>query len=252
MVVCGRRWKMLAGVVTGAVAVAMISLAAVGTKGCLAWIDTLRFYGRLATGPVSALRRTKYVDLGSFFRLVLGDASTLAQVLAALAIIAGLAVLALAWWQSSRWSAASRDLLWASTIAGALALNVYTPIYDTILVGAAAALGAGVMLRRGGADGEVFGGWMVLLYIVPWVTQSFAEFLRFQPYTLVLAGFAGWMLWMARRGAWPACQAQYSSQHALGPPAYAGARITGNSWQCLSVLLRGYSLRPALLWERDR
>jgi hypothetical protein len=76
MLFCGRRWRMLGGVVTGA----------------------------------AALRRNKYVDVGSFFHLLLGNASTLAQVLAAVAALAALAILAMAWWQSSSWSAASRDL----------------------------------------------------------------------------------------------------------------------------------------------
>jgi hypothetical protein len=179
MLVCGRRWRMLGGVATGASALAMVSLATVGIKGCAAWLDTLKFYGRLAIGPAAALRRTKYVDAGSFFHLMLGDTSRLAQVLGALAAIAGIAILAFAWWRSSSWSAASRDLLWAATLAGALVCNVYTPIYDSILASAAVVLVAGVVLKRGGEDREVFQAWLVLLYIVPWVTQSFAEFLRF-------------------------------------------------------------------------
>ena len=87
----------------------------------------------------------------------------------------------------------------AATLAGALVLNVYTPIYDTTVAGVAVALVAGVLRSRGDADCEVFGAWLLLLYMVPWLTQSFAEFLRFQLYTLVLAGFAYWALRMAWR-----------------------------------------------------
>ena len=110
MLFCGRRWRMLGGVITGAAALALASIRMVEIKGCAAWLDTLKFYGRLATGPAAALRRNKYVDVGSFFHLLLGNASTLAQVLAAVAALAALAILAMAWWQSSSWSAASRDL----------------------------------------------------------------------------------------------------------------------------------------------
>jgi hypothetical protein len=240
MLFCGRRWRMLGGVVTGA----------------------------------AALRRNKYVDVGSFFHLLLGNASTLTQVLAAVAALAALAILAMAWWQSSSWSAASRDLLWAATLVGALVSNMYRPIYDTILVGPAVARAAGVMLRCAGNEREVFGGWLVLLYIVPWLTQLFAEFLRFQPLTLILAGFAWWALGRARgpgesqtdaqserrqdiglessegSGAY---QTQGSTYHQLlGLTSYAVSCLTRNSGRCLSVFLRSYSPAPAILWERDR
>jgi hypothetical protein len=151
---------------------------------------------------------------------------------------------------------------------------VYTPIYDTILIGPAVALAAGVMLRCAGNEREVFGGWLVLLYIVPWLTQSFAELLRFQPLTLILAGFAWWALGRARRPGesqadarserrqdigleWSegsgVCQTQGSTYHQLlGLTSYAVFCLTRNSGRCLSVFLRSYSPAPAILWERDR
>ncbi len=259
MLIVGRRWRMLSGVLTGVAALALVSTASVGMKGCVAWLDTVNFYGHLATGPVAALRRAKYIDVGSFFHLILGDSSRLAQLLGTVAGIAGVAILAFAWWRSSYWSAASRDLLWAATLAGALVCNVYTPIYDGILAGAAVVLVAGVILKRGSEDGEAFGAWLVLLYIMPWVTQSFAEFLRFQPFTLVLAAFAWWALRLAWRGEYPmqSCvqgddstrsepcrtsQTEYSTYYQLlGPTSYAVFCHTSNSPLCLSVLPRSYA-----------
>lgn len=199
MLLCGRRWRMLCGVAAGVAALVSASVATVGVKGCVAWFDTLRFFRDLVTGPLAALHRTKYVDVGSFFHLLLGDSSRLAQVLAGLACVGALGVLAVAWWRSAGWNAASRDLLWAATLSGSLVLNVYTPIYDTTVAGAAVALVAGVLRDGSGEDREVFRAWLLVLYMVPWLTQSFAEFLRFQPLTLVLAGFAYWALALARR-----------------------------------------------------
>jgi len=199
MLLCGRRWRMLAGVVVGAAALALTSIAMVGIKGCEAWLEALRLYGRLATGPAAALRRTKYVDIGSFVQLLCGT-GPLTRVLAVVGAIAGVAMLAIAWMRSASWNAPSRDLLWAATLAAALVCNVYTPIYDTILVVPAVALAAGVTLTRS-ADREALGGRLVLIYVVPWVTQLLAEFLRFQPLTLVLGGFAWWALSVARRDA---------------------------------------------------
>jgi hypothetical protein len=160
----------------------------------------------------------------------------------------------MAWWRSAAWSPASRDLLWAATLSGALVANVYTPIYDSILVGPAVALAAGVMLHRSARERETFAGWLVLLYLVPWVTQSFAEFLRFQPFTLVLAGFAGWTLGVAWRQAGAgADELPDSTYHQLlGLTSYVGVGNTKNFGQRLSVFLRSYSPSPAILWERDR
>ncbi len=199
MMICGRRWRMLGGVAAGVAGAVSASLATVGFAGCLAWFDTLRFFRDLATGPLAALHRNKYVDVGSFLHLLLGDSSGLARVLAGILCVGALGGLAWAWWRSAGWSAESRDLLWAATLAGALVFNVYTPIYDTIVAGAAVALVAGAMPGRPEADAEMFRAWLLALYMVPWLTQSFAEFLRFQPITLVLAGFAYWALRMAWR-----------------------------------------------------
>ena len=65
----------------------MASIATGGVKGGIAWLDTLKFYGQLATGSAAALRRIKYVDIGSFFHLVFGNSSTLAQILGVLAAV---------------------------------------------------------------------------------------------------------------------------------------------------------------------
>jgi len=42
--------------------------------------------------------------------------------------------------------------------------------------------------------------WILLLYLIPWVTQSFAEFLHLQLMTLCVAGFGIWALRMSYRG----------------------------------------------------
>jgi hypothetical protein len=144
--------------------------------------------------------------------------------------------------------------LWAATLTGALVSNIYTPIYDTILVGPAVALAAGVMLHRSARERESFAGWLVLLYLVPWVTQSFAEFLRFQPFTLALAGFACWTLGVAWRQAGSGVDEPADSTYhqLLGLSSYVGVGHTKNSGQRLSVFLRSYSPTAAILWERDR
>lgn len=206
MLVVGRRWRMLGGLVTGVIAMASLSLAAVGLEGCLAWLDTLRFYRELTAS--SGLARAKYMDTGNFFHLLLGFPAS-AQAVATVINLAAYSSLALAWWRSKSWGKDSRHLLWAATFAGLAVFNVYTPVYDTVLIGAAAVMIAGVLQDSAGEVREAFQAWLVLLYMVPWVTQSAADLLHFQPFTLVLAGFAGWTLVQAYKDKRPrACEAE--------------------------------------------
>jgi uncharacterized membrane protein YhaH (DUF805 family) len=84
--------------------------------------------------------------------------------------------------------------LWAATLCFALVVNAYAPIYDTVLAVAAVALVAAKRQELPAHDREAFAAWLLLLYMVPWLTQSFAEFLHLQLITVVLAGFGVWAL----------------------------------------------------------
>jgi len=203
MLIIGRRWRIVQGFAAGAAAMAALSIQLVGVKGCRAWVDTLLFNGRVAAGPGEAWHLAKSVDMSSFFHLLLFNDSPLTGMVVVAAAIAGLVLLARAWWQ---WSScalppASEDWLWAATLGLTLVVNSYAPIYDAILLVAAAALAAGAMKRGNGEEQQAFRGWLLLLYMTAWITQPMAEFLHLQVYTLVLAGFSTWSLKMAYRSA---------------------------------------------------
>jgi hypothetical protein len=65
-------------------------------------------------------------------------------------------------------------------------VNAYAPIYDSILVVCAVALAASVRLAPP--------AWLLALYLVPWLSQSCAEFLHLQVMTVLLGGFGIWIL----------------------------------------------------------
>lgn len=185
MLMIGGCWRVVAGIATGSAVAAGVSIVTVGIDGCLKWLATLRLFGMLATGADASIRRVKYVDLNSFFSILLGANAT-ARVCALVAAGAMLAWLARAWWMSRR---KNQETLLAATLAIMLAANFYVPVYDTIILAAAAALAA-----------EHFTGnkslrvWILLLYLVPSLTQSFAEFARVQLFTPLVAGFGLWIL----------------------------------------------------------
>jgi hypothetical protein len=185
MLVIGACWRAVAGVAAGSAIAALLSIATAGIHGCLQWLSALRVFGLLATGAEASIRRVKYVDFNSFFSILLGP-NAVARACAFVAIGGLLAWLALAWWKSRD---QNKQVLVAATIAIMLAANLYVPVYDTILLAAAAAIAAQAF---GGT--KIFRLWVLALYLVPFLTQSFAEFARLQILTPLLAAFGLWML----------------------------------------------------------
>ncbi len=91
-----------------------------------------------------------------------------------------------------------RRLLWASALSLTLVLNIYVPIYDTIIVVLSVLLTTDVLCRRAGdfqralTPGYKF--LLLLLYLVPWITQQVAKARKFQPYTLLLGALGIYQL----------------------------------------------------------
>jgi hypothetical protein len=177
MFLAGRCWRVFGGLLVSVSFVIAASFATVGSQGMALWLDTMRVFRYLATDQESVLRRSKYVDLNSFLTGLFGPHQTL---LAAgyLIVAAALIVLAWAWFRQG-----PSSMLWAATIASTLILNVYVPVYDTIIL-----IPALVLMPRT----KEFQVWMLLFCLVPWLTQSAADFLRLQILTIVIAGFSYW------------------------------------------------------------
>ena len=184
MLLVGRRWRVLGGFAAGGVAMALLSIATVGLEGCRAWLGALAMNGHIVARAGEASHQAKYVDLLAFSHLLFPAWPIMADIVSAVVAVIAVGWLGLAWWTSDL---SSTDLrLWAATLCFTLVANPYVPIYDVILVVAAVAL---VLDNR-----EALAGWIILLYMVPWLSQSFAEFLHVQLITLALAAFGIWVL----------------------------------------------------------
>ena len=178
MFVLGRCWSLLGGLLLSASLVVALSFAAVGAEGMKLWLDTMRVFRYLATDQESVIRRSKYVDINSFLAGLFG-AHQAVTILGYLMVAAALLALAWVWLRSG-----ASIPLWATTIGAILILNVYVPVYDTIIL-----IPALVMVPRT----KEFQAWMLLFCLVPWLTQSAADFLRLQILTIVIAA------WVFRR-----------------------------------------------------
>ncbi len=186
MLVLGRRWRVVGGFAGGGIAMAALSVATVGLDGCRGWIQALAMNGHMVATAGEAWHEAKYVDLLAFFHLLLGNQAILESVATIFAALIALSWLGLAWWRSD---GAMNRPLWAATLCFMLVANPYVPIYDAILIVIAVTLVA--------ANGRAASGWLLALYLVPWVTQSFAEFLHLQLLTLALSGFGIYALQLA-------------------------------------------------------
>ena len=188
MLLVGRRWRVLGGFGAGALAMAGLSVATVGLEGCRAWLGTLGLNAHIVTKTGEAWNQTKDVGIIAFSHLLLPNWPIAGDFVAILSAILAVGWLGWAWWRSG--TNRMDGLLWAATLCFTLVVNPYAPIYDSILVIAAVALVAA----------ETPAIWILALYMIPWVTQSFAEFLHLQLMTLALAGFGIWTLRQAQKG----------------------------------------------------
>jgi hypothetical protein len=194
MLVVGRRWRVVGGFAGGGIAMALLSVATVGLDGCRAWFANLALYGNRAAKTGEAWHEAKYIDLLAFFHLLMPNWAALATVVATSVASIAVVWLGRAWWRSDGAfadGAATERRLWATTLCLTLVVNPYVPIYDAILVVIAVALVA--------REQRTVAGWLLALYLLPWLTQSFAEFLHLQLMTIVLAAFGVWLMEIAGR-----------------------------------------------------
>lgn len=198
MLVITRRYETLLGFAAGCGVLALVSLLTVGWQGCAGFINTLLYFTHATTSATSGLRTWKYVDVNSFFRLLLGSHSYLRWTMTGAAILFGLPLLLRTWWLGQRQDRDQQGLVWAITITTTLVLNLYVGIYDSTLVVLSAILTTDYLYRQTRSNESrlptSYKFILLLLYVVSWITQPFARLSGVQLFTLVLALFAGYQI----------------------------------------------------------
>jgi hypothetical protein len=180
VLIVGRQWRMLLGLAMTGIGLVCISWLVVGGSACRAYADVLSGYLRMTAGTPTMFRIWKFIDLRSFFDQLFHNSVSwwLTGIVAA-----GTAwVLLRGWMRPNR----RRELLWAATLTATIVVNVYVGIYDSVLVIPSLMLAP---LRPAA----------VLIWILPWFSQTVAVATGLQPYTLVLAGLFIYQLVLLRR-----------------------------------------------------
>ncbi|HEX4322248.1 MAG TPA: glycosyltransferase family 87 protein [Acidobacteriaceae bacterium] len=135
MLLLTRRFRMLGGFVTGFAVLAGITTASGGAGIWLTYLHSLSFFRQfIASQGKSVLQLWEYVDFNSFSYSI--PAGRSAPFLAVLLCISCASVVALAafLWKSARGGRNMQDLAWAATLTWTLLLNLYVPVWDSILV----------------------------------------------------------------------------------------------------------------------
>jgi hypothetical protein len=135
MLAITRRFKALGGFAAGATVLAGISTLLAGVEIWPAYARFLRSFGQTSgVGGSSSLQLQKYVDLNTFSYAVPGGRSRAALLLLACFVVGVVGWLVVVWWRSDGSLRPQKSLQWATAIAWTMLVNVYYPIYDSVLL----------------------------------------------------------------------------------------------------------------------
>lgn len=192
MLLVTRRFKTLAGFGIGTLAFVVFATAVEGVRvwsGYLAMLlDLTRIHALL---PLRV-----YIDVRAFTSLLSPTHSWI--VLAPVFAGAGWVILCLVriWRASISAGKTATTLVWATTTTWTLLLNIYIPMYDSILVILSTITTARIMKNFAG---KWFGILCVLIFASAWVTVEIAERTGIQVLTLLLATLGILQLCACRR-----------------------------------------------------
>jgi hypothetical protein len=188
MLLLTRRFRTLLGFATGVGVLAIAATAIGGPKIWPAYAHMLRYFGSVSgIRGASRLQLWKYLDLSSFFTMFPGVGSGIrTAVLSFIATVSAVGLSVLLWKSVVRGRPAQR-LAWAATLTWTLLLNVYAPIYDSVLVVIAIILMLGALRDlRWGTAAEWTTFVSVITFAVSWVTEPVAKAHGIQLLTVAL------------------------------------------------------------------
>jgi hypothetical protein len=198
-----KQYKIIWGIVLSGMTLILISFITVGWDTCLKWFYFAFGFVKYSAGKTEILSTYKYVDIVAFLRLLLGRFNESQWIV--------LLVIYLIWSFYFLFSLKKiktecfyiRDLLIASILTWTAVINIYFPIYDTVILVIGVVITINSLYHHSSdlssAINSNLKSILCLLYLTPWITQYFAKYIGFQPYTLILIAFGIYQLLMARQ-----------------------------------------------------
>ena len=193
-----RRFKTLAGFITGGAMLMLVATAFMGGQIWPTYIHFLSLFDRVVgLSGHRVFELWKFIEIGSCLQAVAGnhlEAVTIIKYAVTIPIATGLAVML---WKSATGSRAAQSLAWAATLTWTLLLNVYVPLYDAVLVGIAVVLTLGAAKDLEWRAARL---WITalsfLMFAISWITCDVAKSYGIQLISVSLAAFGIAQLYM--------------------------------------------------------
>jgi hypothetical protein len=170
MLLITRRIRAFLGFLTGASILILLVTAFAGLDIWSTYAHFLTFFQQVSVyRGQSLLQLWEYVDLTSLSYSIPGGRSAIALTVLASLTIAILAVLAALSWKSAAHRAPVQYLVWSATLTWTLVLNLYVPVWDSILVVVAVILTLGALRTLvWGEAGQWVGLLAISIFAVTW------------------------------------------------------------------------------------
>lgn len=201
MLLLTRRFRTFCGFITG---VSILGLTATSFAGVQIWTAYAQFlgaFGRIAgLNGQSSLLLWQYIDLRAFILSACGAGGMPERIvfITVLSMIA--AWIAVLLWKSVAIGRTGQYLAWAVTLTWTLLLNVYVPVYDSILLSLAALLTLGALrdLKWSAAAGWVI-ALLAFICVASWETDAIVVNHGGQILSLLLAVFGVIQIYLLQR-----------------------------------------------------
>jgi hypothetical protein len=146
MLLLTRRWKTLYGYLSGTTVLIAIATLISGFRIWVAYTGLIGvWFHEAGVHGKAVYKHWLLIDLNSFFYGIPGMRSKAGLLLLGLGIAAIAGWGAILFWKSVRLGLAEQRLVWAVALTWTLLINVYVPIYDSVLVVLALMLTLGVL-----------------------------------------------------------------------------------------------------------
>jgi hypothetical protein len=196
MLILTRRFKTICGFISGSALLVVTATAFGGIRIWPAYAAFLKFFGRF----VGFHLLEEYIDLKSFTQAVCRGWSRAELVFFISVSITMATWLAVTIWKSAKMGRPVQYLAWATTLTWTLLLNVYVPVYDSILFTLAVLL---TLLALIDLEWKVALGWMtflaVLIDLASWELETIAQSKGIQFLPVLLAIFGLGQLFLLQR-----------------------------------------------------
>lgn len=189
ILILGKQKRALAGTATTIFAGALLSWLFTGFGTCRDFIGVMRTYSR-AVSSGDGFRTWKYVDIGSFLRLLHQPDWMICTIPIGLL----LAVILLLGFAAGASNSDKQKLFWATGLTATLICNLYVGIYDTVLIVPGLFLAADAQYRNAGKLSPMFRWILFAVFVSPFFSQQAAESMGIQIDTLVLGSVLLWQL----------------------------------------------------------